>query len=649
MTARSIAAASIALFAVAAGACGRKDNPAETPAPPEPVAVDVSPAAADSAPAVAIAPARDPFTYSNYDEVAVSDLALDVDVLFERKILDGMATLTIKREKAGASRLVLDTNDLEIKSVEAGDGKTWARTPHTLSPDDPNLGSKLEIDLPADATKVRIAYSTSPGAEGLQWLTPEQTAGKKYPFMYSQNQAINARSMAPVQDTPEVRMTYSAHVRTPPELLAVMSAEQDDGPRDGDYQLSMPQPVPAYLMAIAVGDIAFAPISETIGVYAEPQTVAAAAREFADTPQMEEATEALYGPYRWGRYDLLVLPPSFPFGGMENPRLSFLTPTLLAGDKSLVGVVAHELAHSWSGNLVTNATWSDAWLNEGVTSYVENRVMEAVFGTDRAVMEQALALHDLKTEIAALERPDLSQLQLPSDLDHPDDAFSDVAYIKGQFFLQFLEQRYGRAVFDPFLKSWFDSFAFKAATTSDFRAFLMTHLVANHPDAATVAEIDDWLYGQGVPKTLVEPVSAAFDKVEAEQAAWVSGTAPASTIKTDGWSTQEWLHFINALPDDISADRLKDLDLAFDLTDNPNAEIAFAWYMIAVKANYAPAMTAIDGFLGRVGRGKFLYPLYEELIKTNQRAFAERVFEKSRALYHPITQHRIEEILQAAN
>lgn len=649
MTARPIAVASLAIVAVAAAACGRKDKAVETPTPPESVAVSVSPAAATTAPDVVASPARDPFTYSNYDEVAVTDLALDVNVLFDRMILDGTAALTIKRVRAGARRLVLDTNDLEIKSVQAGDGETWSRAPYRLSPDDPVLGSKLEIDLPANATKVRIAYSTSPGAEGLQWLAPEQTAGKKYPFMYSQNQAINARSMAPVQDTPEVRMTYSARVRTPPELLAVMSAEQDTGPRDGDYQFSMPQPVPAYLLAIAVGDIDFRPISETIGVYAEPQTVAAAAREFADTPKMEEAAEALYGPYRWGRYDLLVLPPSFPFGGMENPRLSFLTPTLLAGDKSLVGTVAHELAHSWSGNLVTNATWSDAWLNEGVTSYVENRVMEVVFGKDRAVMEQALALHDVKTEIAALERPDLSQLQLPSDLDHPDDAFSDVAYVKGQFFLQFLDQRYGRAAFDPFLKSWFDNFAFKAATTGDFRAFLMTHLVAARPDAASVGEIDEWLYGQGLPQTLVEPVSAAFDKVEAKQAAWISGTAPASTIVTAGWSTQEWLHFINALPDDISADRLKDLDLAFDLTDSQNAEIAFAWYVKAIGANYAPAMTAIDGFLGRVGRGKFLYPLYEELIKTNQRAFAERVFEKSRALYHPIAQHRIEEILQAAN
>ena len=630
-----------AAAALAAPSCGR-DKPAPAPAPaPESV----------SAPAVATAPppARDPFTYANYDAVRVTDLALDIDVLFDAKAVDGAAVLAFDRLDPAADRLVLDSNDLEIKSVEAGDGEVWTPAPFTLGPDDVVMGSKLEIVLPPAATKVRIAYRTSPGAEALQWLTPEQTAGKLHPFMYSQNQSINARSMAPVQDTPAVRMTYSATVRTPPELLAVMSAEQDPGPRDGDYRFMMPQPVPAYLLAIAVGDIAFRPISETIGVYAEPETVEAAAREFADTPEMEVANSSLYGPYRWGRYDLLVLPPSFPFGGMENPRLSFLTPTLIAGDKSLVATVAHELAHSWSGNLVTNATWSDAWLNEGVTSYVENRIMEAVFGEGRAVMEQVLSYDDLKAEIAGLERADLSRLRLPMDLDHPDDAFSDVAYAKGQFFLRFLEQRYGRAAFDPFLKSWFETYAFKPATTADFRAFLDATLVAGAPDAASPAEIDEWLDGEGLPQTLVPPVSAAFDKVEAAQATWISGTAPAGTIAAAGWTTQEWLHFINALPEGTGAARLADLDSAFDLTGSANAEIAFAWYMKAIDTGYEPAMPAIEAFLGRVGRGKFLYPLYKKLAEKNQRPFAERVFEDSRALYHPIAQRRLEEILQAQN
>lgn len=625
-------------------ACGRDEPVAE--APPPAIETPVSTAAE---PAPRAAPDRDPFTYANYEEVRVSHLALDIEVLFDAKAIDGTATLTVERLQEGASTLVLDTNDLDIRSVEAGSGDDWSPTRFTLSPDDPELGSKLSIDLPAGADKVRVAYRTGPGAEALQWLAPEQTAGGVHPFMYSQNQAINARSMAPVQDTPAVRMTYSASVKTPPDLLAVMSADQDTGPRDGDYQFSMKQPVPAYLLAIAVGDLEFRPLDQTIGVFAEPALIDAAAAEFADTPEMEDATEALYGPYRWGRYDLLVLPPSFPFGGMENPRLSFLTPTLIAGDKSLVATVAHELAHSWSGNLVTNATWSDAWLNEGVTSYVENRIMEDVYGEARAKMERALALGDLKEEIAALDDPQLTRLKLPADLDHPDDAFSDVAYVKGQFFLHFLEDRFGREKFDPFLRAWFDAYAFKAATTEDFREFLIGRLVAENPAAATEAEIDEWLYGQGLPETIASPVSAAFDEVEAQQAEWMSGNKPATVIETAGWTIQEWLHFINSLPEETSAERMRDLDRAFDLTNSDNAEIAFAWHLKAIEAGYGPAIPAIESFLSRVGRGKFVYPLYEALAENGRRADAERIFEKARPLYHPIAAREIEKILQAEN
>ncbi len=632
----------LVLFVLAASACGKREAAtAPTPSPADPIE------------AVAAEPVenrrRDPFTYANYDAVRVSDLALEASVLFDEKVLDAVATLTIDRVDAAAATLVLDTNDLDIALVEAGDGETFAPAAHTLGSDDPVLGSKLTIELPEGATKVRIAYRTSQGAEALQWLTPEQTSGKKRPFMYSQNQSINARSMAPVQDTPAVRMTWSAIIRTPTDLRAVMSAENDVGPTDGEYAFRMPQPVPAYLLAIAAGDIVFKPLSETIGVYAEPSVVDAAAAEFADTPAMERVASSLYGPYQWGRYDLLILPPSFPFGGMENPRLSFMTPTLIAGDKSLTGVVAHELAHSWSGNLVTNATWSDAWLNEGVTSYVENRLMEAVYGRDRALMEQALSLEDLKAEIADIEEPALTRLRLPMALDHPDDAFSDVAYVKGQFFLHFLEQRYGRGAFDAFLKRWFETQAFKAATTDDFRAFLVDTLVSADPNAASLDEIDEWIDGEGIPATLTAPKAEAFEKVDAARADWLQSTAQASSMANAGWTVQEWLRFINGLPADVPAGRLQELDLAFDLTNSANAEIAFAWYMKAIPAGYAPALPAAGNFLTRVGRGKFLYPLYRAMKENGNLAGAERIFEKARPLYHPIAQRRVADILQAQN
>jgi len=637
----------IAGMSAAIAGCGKKEAQAPSASAPAPLATTAAPG-----PSVAGSPEnrrRDPFTYANYDDVRVTDLALDLTVRFEEKVLDGVATLTVARLDPDASSLVLDTNDLDIRSVDAGDGATFAPAAFTLAADDAVMGSKLEIALPKGASRVRIAYRTSPGAEGLQWVAPAQTAGGRRPFLYSQNQSINARSMAPVQDTPAVRMTYSAIIRTPTDLRAVMSAENDTGPTDGDYSFRMPQPVPAYLLAIAVGDIDFRPLSETIGVYAEPSVVEAAAAEFADTPAMEKVASSLYGPYQWGRYDLLILPPSFPFGGMENPRLSFMTPTLLAGDKSLTGVVAHELAHSWSGNLVTNATWSDAWLNEGVTSYVENRVMEAVYGRERAAMEQSLSLDGLKAEIAEQAKPELTQLRLPMALEHPDDAFSDIAYAKGEFFLRFLEERYGRAAFDAFLKSWFETYSFKATTTDDFRAFLTDRLAAQNPGAVSAAEFDEWLTGQGLPASTPEPQSSAFEKVAAAREAWFNGAAPAASIATGGWTTQEWLHFLNGLPTDISAGRLRELDIAFDLTRSRNAEIVFAWQMKAVDAGYTPALPALEAFLTRVGRGKFIYPLYGALTKNGELALAERIFEKARSGYHPIAQRRVAEILQAQN
>ena len=586
----------------------------------------------------------DKFTYANYNDVRVTNAALTFDIDFDTKVIHGRAVLDLNYLNADAQTLVLDTNDLEIQSIEARENGSWVAVDFVLGADDPVLGSSLEIELTDKPQQVRIAYQTSPTAEGLQWMSPEQTAGKEHPFLMSQFQPIFARTMAPLQDTPAVRMTYSATVRTPSELVALMSASQDEGPRDGEYQFDMPQPVPAYLLAIAVGDLSFKAINDHIGVYAEDYILDASVAEFEDTPAMEDATTALYGPYRWGRYDLLVLPPSFPFGGMENPRLSFLTPTLVAGDKSLTNVVAHELAHSWSGNLVTNATWSDAWLNEGFTSYVENRVMEALYGDGRAVMERALDLESLRNTVADAADPALTQLKLPEALAHPDDAFSSVAYVKGMFFLKFLEERFGRDAFDPFLKSYFDHFAFKSILTEDFLAYFEDHLWADNPDAVTEAEIREWVFQPGLPDTIEAPVSDAFVKVSAQQAQWLAGDVSLDTIDTSAWTTHEWLHFINNLPGDLSQENFVALDATFDFSNSQNAEIAFAWYMQAIAGGYEPARPMLESFLLSVGRGKFIYRLYEALIEADERAWADDVYQRARPGYHPIAQRRIDDV-----
>ena len=594
----------------------------------------------------------DQFTYANYQDVVVKHVDLDLDVSFERKKLDGAVTLDFERIKSNAQSLILDTKDLLIKAVALQTNDGWVPANYTLAEADSVLGSAMHIDIGRDATQLRIIYETSPNAEGLQWLTPAQTAGKEKPYLFSQAQAIHARTMLPVQDTPAVRLTYNASLRVPEGLLPLMSASQDGQDADGNWNFSMPQPIPSYLIAIAVGDIKFKAINDTIGVYAEQYILDASAEEFAETPQMEIANTELYGPYRWGRYDLIVLPPSFPFGGMENPRLSFMTPTLIAGDKSLTNVVAHELAHSWSGNLVTNSNWRDAWLNEGFTSYVENRVMEELYGERRAVMEQVLDMEGLKRAISEAKRPELTHLKLPDDMEHPDDAFTLVSYIKGANFLFFLEDRFGRDKFDPFLKAWFNDYAFESVTTEDFISYLHENLHKDNPEALTRAELDAWVYGPGLPETARKPVSDAFDEVELAWNSFAAGDANISDLKNiaEKWSTHEWLHFLSYLSNDdlgnaVTNAGMQQLDETFNLTGTQNAETAFAWYMQAIRGGYEPAYPALENFLMTVGRGKFIYRLYGALKDNGQAEMANRIFAEAKAGYHPIAQRRISDIL----
>ncbi|MEM8772659.1 MAG: M1 family metallopeptidase [Pseudomonadota bacterium] len=640
----------IALAAIAGCSGGDSTTSNETaPASHEEMSADKEGAEREAVFDAPTEPPVDKFTYANYHEVKVTHAEFDLAANFDTRVLSGAALIDFEYLASDAESVVLDTNGLAISSVEAWNDGDWEALEFSLGADDPQLGSPLKIMLDGQPDRIRIEYSTSPDAGGLQWLEPAQTAGKEHPFMFSQFQPILARSFAPLQDTPAVRMTYTAKIKTPPELIAVMGAAQDpDSVRDGDYFFEMPQPIPSYLIAIAIGDIEFKAINDHMGVYAEEYILEASAAEFADTPQMEEAIDALYGPYLWGRYDMIVLPPSFPFGGMENPRLSFLTPTLVAGDKSLTNVVAHELAHSWSGNLVTNSTWRDAWLNEGFTSYVENRVMEELYGERRAVMERSLDMESLKRDIAEAARPELTALKMPADIDHPDDAFSQVSYAGGMFFLTLLEERFGRDAFDEFLRGYFETFAFDSITTEDFLAYFEDNLWAADPDAITKAEINAWVYEPGLPATAPAPKSDAFEIVSRIQKDWLDGDISAAEISTGAWSTHEWLHFLNGLPGDLTAAQFAELDTAFSLSGAQNAEIANAWYLKTIAGGYEAAKPALREFLLRVGRGKFIYRLYQTLVDNNDSEWAAEVYEQARSGYHPIAQTRIDAIFDAA-
>ena len=598
--------------------------------------------------------AHDAHSYSNPEQVRVRHVALDLEVLFDRKVLKGSSTLTIERIKPDADSLKLDTQDLKIiKAETSNDGTTFAPAQFTLGSADKILGAPLAIQLPPRATKVYIEYETSPNASGVQWLEPAQTAGKKHPYVFTQSQAIHARSWIPLQDSPGVRVTYSAKIRTPKGLRAVMSAGEASfndliGGDQSGYSFNMPQPIPPYLMALAAGDIAFKPLGNRTGVYTEPAMLDKAAREFEDTEKMVVATENLYGPYRWDRYDILVLPPSFPIGGMENPRLTFATPTVLAGDKSLVSLIAHELSHSWSGNLVTNATWRDFWLNEGFTTYLERRVTEAIYGREREEMEAALGLQSLKKEMDDL--PDADEI-LHVDLAgrDPDDGFTLVPYEKGALFLRLLEETFGRERFDQFLKGYFERFAFQSITTDDFIAHLKKNLLDPNPELAAKIPLEEWIYKPGLPASAPKPQSDAFAKVEAQAKEWLDGKTPAAKLQTKQWTTQEWLHFLRFLPQQLTANQLKELDQAFGMTKIGNAEIAHQWLLISIRNNYDTAYPRLEEYLTSIGRQKLIKPLYEELVKTPAgKERAQKIYAKARPGYHPIAQTSVDKIVKKA-
>jgi aminopeptidase N len=614
-------------------------------------------AAHAAAPAEPIVSGRDYHSFAEPALFRVKHLDLDLQASFEDKRLSGVADLTIARVDANASKLVLDTRDLTIRRIWWMRGATdLVPLRFTLGVRDPMLGSPLTIDLPPEANgpefAVRISYQTRPEASGLQWVAAAQTADKTDPFLFSQSQAIHARSWIPLQDSPQIRMTYSATIHVPPGMRAVMSAQpvgNDSGALSptGVYRFDMPQAIPSYLIALGVGKLEFRATGPRTGVYAESAIVEAAANEFSETEQMIEASEKLFGPYRWDRYDLLILPPSFPFGGMENPRLSFITPTAIAGDKSLTALIAHELAHSWSGNLVTNATWRDLWLNEGFTMFLQGRILQAVYGDRREAMEETLDLATLQDEIRTLPASD-QVLAIDLRGRDPDDVFTQVPYIKGELFISWLASRFGSEPTDKFLHDYFDKFAFQSISTEDFRAYLEANLLPLKPGAVTASELDEWMKAPGLPKSAVLPHSDAFERVDAARKEWLADKIAAKELPGKDWTTHEWVHFLDGFPVKVPAAKLEELDAAFALTKVGNSEIAFSWLRVAIRNDYQPAYPRLESYLINIGRRKLIKPLYEELMKTPAGAARARaIYARARPNYHLIAVATLDGIVLA--
>ncbi|WP_334160776.1 M1 family metallopeptidase [Phenylobacterium sp.] len=604
------------------------------------LALCAAPAAARVRPVAPILTTPDAVDVRSYAEprrARVTHVDLDLAVDFASRTLRGTAALDVLAQR-GVDEVVLDALGLQIEKVTTPAGRPLA---WRLGARDGDKGAPLTVQL-GGAKRIVVTYAAAPEASALQWLPPELTAGKAKPFLYSQGQPTLNRSWFPTQDSPGVRQTWTARLVVPEDLVAVMSGErltpkgEPAGPGRRAYRFRMEHPVPTYLVALAVGDLALRELGARTGVYTEPAMLDRAAHELADTEKMVEAAEALYGPYRWGRYDVLVLPPAFPYGGMENTTLTFLTPTFITGDRANVGLVAHELAHSWSGNLVTNATWPDVWLNEGFTSYVENRIMEAIYGRERAVIEADLTWDGLQADIAELGGPADPRTRLYGE------PGGQIDYFKGETFLRTLETLVGRARWDAYLRGYFDRHAFQPQTTAGFLADLRKHLVKGDAALEAKLQLDAWAYGSGLPDNAVHLRSPALAEVDRSVKAFADG-APAASLPAKGWTTQEWQRFLNNLPRKLSATQLADLDGAFGLSASTNGYVRSAWLELAIANRYEPALPSLRGFLGGVGRGLFVNPLYSGLMKQGDwgQALARQYFAETKATYHPSLAARI--------
>ncbi|MDQ6528048.1 leukotriene A4 hydrolase C-terminal domain-containing protein [Flavobacterium sp. LHD-85] len=577
----------------------------------------------------------DEHSYSKPELAVAKHLDLDIKVDFDTQTISGKASWTIDNISKG-NEIIFDENTLNITKVTLGDDEK--ETKFELGADTEFHGKPLHITIEPNTTKVNIYYNTTKDAIALQWLKPEQTADKKKPFVFSQGESVWSRTWIPCQDSPGIRFTYNAKVTVPKDLLAVMSAVNPQKKNDtGVYTFKQDKAIPSYLMAIAVGDIEFQAIDNRTGVYAEPSVLKSAAYEFAELGKMVNAAEKLYGPYRWGRYDVLVLPPSFPYGGMENPNLTFLTPGVIAGDRSLTSLLAHELGHSWSGNLVTNATWDDIWLNEGFTTYVEHRIGEAIFGKKEFDMQNVITNKELVDNVTEYgdTNPD-TRLKVSLTGRNPDDGISMIPYVKGYSFLRVIENAVGRDKFDPFIKNYFDSHAFQSITTEDFIKYLNENLIKGDKALAEKIQLDNWIYKPGIPSNILPVSSAEFDAIDAIQKSWrETGVAGLSKKIT---TTAEKQHFIDHLPADITAKEMEAIDKEFNFTKGGNFIIKRQWFVQAIRHQYKAADPAIEQFLIGSSRTGSIMMLYKEMVKTPEgKVWAKKVFDKAKSGYHATT------------
>ncbi len=584
----------------------------------------------------------DPHSYTDSEQGKIAHIQFWIDVDFSAKVLKIKATYRLEKPVSGS--FFLDTRDLNITRVYKDDQEI----PWEIDQHDSIVGDRLHLKDLDGLSEFTIEMTTSPGASALQWVTPKQTAGGEHPFLYSQCQSIHARSIFPCQDSPSVRFTYEATVEVQRPLVAVMAAEHIETEhleKTSQYRYRMPQPIPSYLFGIAVGNLAFEELGPRTGVYSEPEIIESAVWEFAENEQTLIEAEKLFGPYLWDRYDVLILPPSFPYGGMENPRLTFLTPSCILGDRSRANLVSHELAHAWTGNLVTNATWEDFWLNEGWTTYAESRITEVIEGDEYSQLYASIRRNGM---LKVMERfgmdSDKTCLKYSQRGIDPDEVFSVIPYEKGASFILQLEKSVGREVFDAFIKKYIATFSFQSLTTEGFISFLEREL----PEAIKNVDIDEWLYAPGYPESAPALSSSLFDEVKARIDAYESGTLPDSHQIAD-WVPDQIRLFLLMLPERIPVEDCRQLESIFNLKDSHNYFMINRFYQIAVQSGYQDVLPGIERMVGSDGRMVTLAMIFRTMVNEEwTRDEARPMFERHRDKHHPTTVAVIEGILNKA-
>ena len=582
---------------------------------------------------------KDPTTYSDLSQGKIKHIDFHINVDFSTHTLGMEAKYQFQEPVHGS--FFLDCFKIDLKEARTDDRKLeWEFDAQAEI-----LGERLHLKGFEGESSFTLNFRTSPDARALQWLSASQTASGNFPFLYSQCQAIHARSIFPCQDTPSVRFTYSAEVTVPQDLAAVMAAERVDV-REGKHTaflFKMPQPIPSYLFALGVGNLAFRELGPRTGVYAEPEIVEAAAWEFAENETKIVEAEKLLGPYLWERYDLLILPPSFPYGGMENPRLTFLTPTAILGTRGFTSLITHELAHAWTGNLVTNATWQDFWLNEGWTTYAETRITEVLEG--KAVTDLRAAYAE-KGLIVMMERVGMdspyTRLKLPAETDAESYSVApSVPYYKGCYFLRECEYAVGRERFDAFIQKYIATFQFQSLTTEAFLGFLKTEL----PEVFEKVDVYQWVYASGLPQDWHRAKSHLFEEVQQVVTAYEQGIKPTKQ-QVQNWHRFQILSFLQGLPHQIPMEDCEYFDEIFELEKRNDVGLFAHFYATCVTSGNQAMLPRIEQYLGTIGRMLFILPTVRAMIATDwSRGLIRPLFEKVRARHHQITIRTIEKLL----